>query len=521
MPERTDGQHPDPAVGHPVDLQRVLHIGVHLAGRLAALHDRGTVHGGVSPAAVDIADDGTVSLLAHDPDVSVDARYAAVEVLDGGPVTVRSDLAELGATLAAFALGRPPTRTPSRAIDIYGHGVDAGLCNVIDAAAAPDPLDRYDSADELIGELHVVESRHGWPATVVPVGAVAASTGGLTSDHPGPTRSRGDRWFARRTATPGRARPRHITTVWSAAAVMLLVGIGFDGDVGTDETTADVAVPIPTSVVALDAPTATDALTATTATMSGKSSSTSAPATTVPSTTTVVTVGSTAAPAIDSTQGVGDVPTTPPVPVPTTRSPPPTTRPPATTRPPTPVTTGQPPTTPGSTTVPTPGTSAPADITTTTAPPVTSPPTAPTTRPPATTRPAPPSTTRPAPTTTTTPPTTQPTPTTTTIAAKPPRVGQINVWKNPDDSGTWAFGAPDADRCAIAHWELTGPVSASTTKDPRNSPGATNGCFDGALKFNTYFSNVALAPGDYTIQLTVTNLKSGLSGSNSAAFTVP
>jgi hypothetical protein len=141
----------------------------------------------------------------------------------------------------------------------------------------------------------------------------------------------------------------------------------------------------------------------------------------------------------------------------------------------------------------------------------------PTTAAPPTTQPVP--TTQPAPTTQPVA-TTQPAPTTTVAPAKPPRVGQINVWKNPDDSGTWAFGAPEADRCAVARWELRGPVSTSKTKDPRNSSGATNGCFDDVQKFNTYFENVALTPGDYTIKLTVTNIKTGLSGSNSASFTV-
>ena len=63
-------------------------------------------------------------------------------------------------------------------------------------------------------------------------------------------------------------------------------------------------------------------------------------------------------------------------------------------------------------------------------------------------------------------------------------------------------------------------MSTSKTKDPRDSSGATNGCFNDVQRFNTYFENVALTPGDYTITLTVTHVKTGLSGSNSASFTV-
>ncbi len=500
MPDVTNLPPPSPPTEGALDLQRTLLIGLHLAGQLSDIHRRGEIHGGVSPVVVDIDPDGRVTLLPLTPDTPRDQRYDAPEIVAGGEPTVQSDISGVGATLAAVTLGRAPLRNASHAIDIYGHGVDAGLCNVIDAATAPDPLDRYESAEELISELRVVESRHGFVPTVINPPAAAQPR------HRDQARSR--RRDAR-TMPRSRPRARHAAIAISSAAALLISGavIG-PGTAGTAGRTA--ALPSAAASRLPSEATSTPGSTSETATSERSPSTTQRPAGNVPAeqsgvtaaeAETLITAERETVPAIPTTVAA----TTPPAQAPTTGAPASST--PARLEAPS-STAVTPPTNPTGTTPTTPEPTTPSTVISA---PTTTPP--PTTAVPTTTAPAPP-TTRPA------PPTTQPAPTTTVAPVKPPRVGQINAWKNPDDSGTWAFGAPEADRCAVARWELRGPVSTSTTKDPRNSAGATNGCFDDVQRFNTYFSNVALDAGDYTITLTITNVTTGLSASNSASFTV-
>jgi hypothetical protein len=81
----------------------------------------------------------------------------------------------------------------------------------------------------------------------------------------------------------------------------------------------------------------------------------------------------------------------------------------------------------------------------------------------------------------------------------------------------YRFTAPEADRCAVASWRVDGPTSLTLVSDP--GPG---GCRASAPTFDTRSlgGRTRLQPGDYTISLTVTSTRTGLSSSTSAGFTV-
>lgn len=84
---------------------------------LAALHREGIVHGDLKPSNVMLKRTGTAKII--DIGSAVDLRcaagrrvwspaYAAPEVLEGGPVTPKSDLASLGYVLVEMLAGQPP-----------------------------------------------------------------------------------------------------------------------------------------------------------------------------------------------------------------------------------------------------------------------------------------------------------------------------------------------------------------------------------------------------------------------------
>ncbi len=86
-----------------------------LAG-LAALHREGIVHGDIKPANVMVRRSGAVKLIDYGSAIelsepprrrSCTPSYAAVEVLEGRPMSARSDLASLGYVLIELLSGRP------------------------------------------------------------------------------------------------------------------------------------------------------------------------------------------------------------------------------------------------------------------------------------------------------------------------------------------------------------------------------------------------------------------------------
>jgi formylglycine-generating enzyme required for sulfatase activity len=137
---------------------------------LAAAHAAGVVHGDIKPSnllishggAGKVADFGQAAAARTTPD------YLSPEQLHGEPIDARSDIYSLGATYYALLAGRPPfAGTATHQTGDNGQPkmppVRAGApemplrCEVIvRRAMAPDPADRYPSAEAMLADLEAV-----------------------------------------------------------------------------------------------------------------------------------------------------------------------------------------------------------------------------------------------------------------------------------------------------------------------------------------------------------------------------
>ena len=259
-----------------LDVSRVAHIGSAAARALAHAHDRGVVHGDVSPVNIMVTADDSVKIL----DFGIARRrsdamrseatsrgtlaFLAPEVLRGSSVDARADVFALGATLRELA----------QVID----APHARLDGIIDRAAAADPSARFmtaaafaDALDELRGTLVLNLAQQGLDAThrtgtgtepIVRVatrplataarsdapparsgalgparGAAVDPTGGAL---PGPARGL--------AASPGRRRRRG--RVVHAAVATALVGIALGGTVVVGQALVSMSAPrVPDPVV--------------------------------------------------------------------------------------------------------------------------------------------------------------------------------------------------------------------------------------------------------------------------------
>lgn len=142
------------------------------ADQLTVLHRAGLLHGDIKPANIIAGAGGSGTLVdlglsipwreAGGTARGLTPRFAAPELLAGGPLTVRGEVYALGATLSDL-------------LATSDHRLDAGVKRELSAIAAratrEEPSDRYPSVDELASaikakaklEIHVFDHTLAWP----------------------------------------------------------------------------------------------------------------------------------------------------------------------------------------------------------------------------------------------------------------------------------------------------------------------------------------------------------------------
>lgn len=153
--ELVEGTSLEELMGHGANYERALDALVRAAERLTVLHRAGLLHGDIKPANIIVAASGAVTLV----DLGLAApwleggarpegltpRYAAPELFEGKPITVRAEVYALGVILSELiALG-----------ETGGMGVDQAqsLTSVATRATSNEASERYPSADEFASAL--------------------------------------------------------------------------------------------------------------------------------------------------------------------------------------------------------------------------------------------------------------------------------------------------------------------------------------------------------------------------------
>ncbi|HEU5159005.1 MAG TPA: ATP-binding protein [Streptosporangiaceae bacterium] len=217
---------------------RTAEIAIGVCSALAAVHDRGVVHGDVKPANIMITESGQVKLIdlgtaraAGDASgehelVLATRAYCSPEQLSGGPMDGRSDVYSLGLVLHRMLTGALPGRA---AADGDDPGPPPRLLAVVERATAPEPAGRHQSVRELRADL--TRALHGGPALQAdePHGD-GCHTKPLPPRVRPPAPHQDDEPVAtptppRRRALPLPVRLAALTALVMAAALMVVIGL--------------------------------------------------------------------------------------------------------------------------------------------------------------------------------------------------------------------------------------------------------------------------------------------------------
>ena len=212
---------------------RAIEIAVDVCRALDTAHEKGMVHRDVKPGnilltpdgGVKVADFGIARVASGEPltvtgSVMGTASYLSPEQASGGSIDARSDIYSLGCVLYEMLTGKPPFAGDSLVSIAYKHveeeptapsrvnpAVPAGLSAVVTKAMAKDPADRYQSADEMAGDLRGEAPADAAPTRAVPTNerteVLPVSPRGRTTTAPLPVtvrRESGRRWWPLVTA---------------------------------------------------------------------------------------------------------------------------------------------------------------------------------------------------------------------------------------------------------------------------------------------------------------------------------
>ncbi|HZD74410.1 MAG TPA: serine/threonine-protein kinase [Actinomycetota bacterium] len=243
----------------PLDPLRAAHVGLQVAGTLAAAHEARIVHRDVKPANVMLAGDGTVRLtdfgiarVQGDPKLTSTGlivgspAYMAPEQASGAAAGPPADLWSLGAMLYFAVEGRPPFERGSSIATLTALVNDdpppprrAGALGPVIAALLSKPPEDRPTATELFERLERVIAAEPEPTLPGrPVIDLAAENAGATERQEAPA-------AGRRGPARGRLPRGRLGVVVALLAVVALgaVTLGLSGAFSRDEDRGGRAAP--------------------------------------------------------------------------------------------------------------------------------------------------------------------------------------------------------------------------------------------------------------------------------------
>jgi serine/threonine-protein kinase len=178
--------------GDGLDPTLVLRIAEQLLDALEMAHAHGVVHGALSPSNVIVTSRGSVrlvdfattpGLLARPTDALFQARAEVSQyVAPEHRASEQSDVWSVGACIHFALAGVPPSAAPLAEL---APDADPALTEVVERALAADPLERYESAYAMLGDIRCVTA--GNRPSLMPSCSVLPSAPAPRSLRPAPT----------------------------------------------------------------------------------------------------------------------------------------------------------------------------------------------------------------------------------------------------------------------------------------------------------------------------------------------
>ena len=154
----------------PIGVGEAVDIALSVASALEDLHNKGRVHGNLTPSSMIVKPAGGAELTGPDAGEATDspeaAPYMSPEQARGESVDSRTDIWSLGAVLYEMLAGRRPYEGKSRSdmarafeqtappsLAGLRRGLPSELVRIVSGCLEKDPRDRFSSAADLVREL--------------------------------------------------------------------------------------------------------------------------------------------------------------------------------------------------------------------------------------------------------------------------------------------------------------------------------------------------------------------------------